>query len=303
MNSKLIFAAILLLNSLSICFSATAPVTLSIAAQRNYGYTLGDEIHLRILIKTTRGFRPETAGIAANKRINSWLLLKKAEWSEAPDDFDYYWDLTYQLFKNVNQSTRLSIPPLPLTFKNRLKNITLNSPAWSFSYHPLIAAQTPGRQRLVEPAIAPITIDASEKYPLLVLLIVGIALLMAYIAWIYDKLPGLEHFSGAFGPACKSLHKLQREAETETNIRLALQHFHHAINNLAGKTVFADQLHDFFRNHPGFSALQPDTEELFAVSSRYLFSLQKHGNTPLSLQQIYLLCQQYRKIERAGRWT
>ena len=287
----------------TISYGETKPVAISLKAQRNYGYALGDEIKLTALVKTRYGYQYTPGYIQPNSQINGWLILKSIKLQKAAGDYNLQLILSYQIFKYVKATTYLTIPALPLRFQNSRKTFAAKVPAWNFSYHPTIPAQLPDAKIKIEPPYTPKLIDANKDYRILLFLGSVIAILLFFLAWIYDKLPFLRNYSGCFGPACRLLKQLDTHTETELNQRLALHTFHQAINQLAGTTVFAEHLEDFFTANPGYRPAKESTEHFFQYSQDFFFVAEKMPSQPLTTAQIYQLCLQYRKIERASRWT
>ena len=133
-------------------------------------------------------------------------------------------------------------------------------------------------------------------------LIATIAALLFYIIWFYGKIPFLERYSGTFGKACRTLKQLKKQSSQENQLK-ALQCFHHALNELAGETVFAGQLPAFFQRFPKFAPLQERTEDFFRASQQLFFIENTKTSVSISIAQIESLCLLYRKLERGSRWS
>ena len=77
----------------------------------------------------------------------------------------------------------------------------------------------------------------------------------------------------------------------------------HALNELAGETVFAGQLPAFFQRFPKFAPLQEKTEDFFKISQQLFFTKSTETVASISIEQIESLCLLYRKLERGSRWS
>lgn len=299
-NSILILTVLLL--GIGVSRAESAPVKIDLQASRNYGYSMGDEIKLTALIETQNFYSLEEGSLPQPAPVNSWLVLKSAQLEEAPSDYDYKLKLTYQIFKDVRKSVQQTIPALPLQFSRAGKNLSAEIPAWAFTYHPLLPEQTPNDQLQIQPELSAEKLDPgkhSRNIRLLILLLVAVCF---YIAWFYGKIPFLERYSGPFGLASRKLKKLANQNFSEQSFCEAVKCFHNAINDTCGKTVFLEQLPEFFENHPAYLPVRKQTEEVFRISRQLFFTDAPVVSDQNSIKQIEALCQLYRKIERGSKW-
>jgi len=298
---------LLLLTLVLFCQNSLAEknssIDFEIAPSRNYGFTLGDEISATVLINTSYGYQLEEATMPKPGPINDWLSLTGIKLEEDQEDYDYQLHLYYQVFKSVKQSIQLTIPEFPLTFDNRLKNISIIIPAWDITYNPLVPASISDNQVTIQAARKPTQLINSNLIPVISWLLLFAFLIALYLAWIYDKLPFLNRYSGPFARSCHNLIELNNKPETESKTREALSCFHQAINECAGRTVFTENLAHFFQQHPEFSEAKQQTEKLFKFSQHLFFSQSRRRVSGLTTEQILTLCYLYRKIERGTRWS
>jgi mxaA protein len=281
--------------------AAQDDINVTLLPSRNYGYTLGDQVHLTVLVKTPLFTELVQSQLPDPGFLNNWLFLKAIKVNEDVDDFDYQLNITYQLFKSVKQNRQLAIPPMPLEFAQSGSYHEVLVPEFSFSYHPISIANA-NEPLAVQPELPAPLLDNSKPTQHLSYVLLAMVLLLFYLAWFYGKVPVLQHYSGKFGAACKTLAKLKKQPVSEGVYRLALQSFHQAINGINGATLFQRQLPAFFAEHPAFKSLQQQTEALFAVSHRWFFTDAAVDMADFSVADIETLCQQYRKLERGGRW-
>ncbi len=307
MNSRLLlFLAALLISVCSVAENKS-PIQIELARQRNFGYSLGDEIVTTALINTGFGYQLEPASIPKPGPVNNWLTLTKTKLEQGSNGYDYQLQLYYQAFKSVKQSTQLTIPAVELRFVNYLKSTSKSIPSWYFIYNPLILGTTPDNQVSIQGPIKPVYLNTTSHYPVIFWLIMFATLLSLYLVWIYDKLPFFRCSGGPFGRACHTMSQLSKTTDSETNNREALSCFHKAMNECAGKTVFSKNLAEFFQHHPQFSGAKPETEKLFNYSRQLFFSQSVTQSATqreaITTQQMLSLCQWYRKIERGSRWS
>lgn len=304
MNNKRFAHFILgLLLYFSAALSANATgITIELDTPRNFGYSLGDKITLTAHIDVPLFYTLETGFLPSPGPVTEWLRLTSIESIPPKPGKDYALAITYQVFKSVRATEELTIPPLPIRFMHRGKPESGSLPAWTFSYNPLIPASKADSLIEAEPESPPRLIGDETHSRRLTYLLAGLLLVVVYIVWFYGKIPFLERYSGAFGTSCKKIKKLKKLPPSNSVTREALQCFHHALNELAGETVFAAQLPDFFARYPKFSPLQKQTEALFAVSQQVFFG-EAAGEIPeIGAEHIEKLCLLFRKFERRGRW-
>ncbi len=280
-----------------------SPISIRLEETRNAGYSLGDEITLIANIEAPYFYKLESALLPKPGPFSDWLELKSIRFYDNVSDFDYRLIITYQIFKGVKKTVNLSIPPLPLHFSYGGSDEQAEIPAWSFSYHPQIAPETPDNAVAIQKELpAPFLDNSGEKKWALIFLAL-ILFLMIYIGWLYGKIPFLERYSGAFGKASRTLAEILREPYSEENYRKALQCFHHALNEINGGTVFYEQLDDFFQRYPAYMQTREQTERLFRISHDIFFAAAEIDPVKLPLTEIAALCQACRKIERGSRWA
>lgn len=281
----------------------TQPVAIDRRLPRNFGYTLGDRLTVEIGIRTPLFYRLADNLLPQPGPVNDWLQLVSITPIEAPSDYDDALAVTYQLFKSVPASTELTLPPFPLHFEHQGQTLTETLPAWHFSYHPLLPPAKGDRQIEPVPEIEPTRLATRQEVRRLALLTAAMIAVLLYILWFYGKVPLLERYAGAFGKACRALKRLKQQPSSPENSREALQCFHHALNELAGETVFSTQLPAFFQRFPKFAPLQQQTEDFFKVSEQLFFSDDNGLTTALEIERLENLCLLYRKLERGCRWS
>ncbi|MDO8844975.1 hypothetical protein [Methylicorpusculum sp.] len=298
--SWLVFFVLLMTGSAA--SSESSRIIVELEAPRAYGYSLGDKITLKTHIKTPLFYQLETGFLPNPGPLNDWLKLDSVELLDAQSGFDYALALTYQVFKSVDSATELTIPALPIRFSHTGTSETEHIPAWTFGYSPLLPKSKADAQIQPEPELSAVLISPDQHALRLTLLWTCAAIILLYIVWFYGKIPFLERYSGAFGQACRDLKKLKKLPPSQETSQKAMQCFHRALNQLAGETVFAAQLPEFFNRFPQFKPLQDRTGIFFQASERLFFSSHPDTKTMIAVEKIEELCLLYRKLERSRRW-
>lgn len=271
------------------------------APQRSYGYTLGDVVTLTAVIDEDSGYRLDRNSIPQPGALNDWLVPKDARLQETDAQHSYRLTLTYQLFKSVRDTVGVSLPELPMTFSNGRDIRQQAIPAWTFYYSPLIPGKLADNEIQLQSPALPLPLDSRLHERVLYLLLGLIAVLLVYLAWIYDYLPFARRYAGPFASACKTLEKLMQQPGDEAH-REALHCLHQAVNATAGETVFFTTLQIFLQTHPAFEAARRPLEKLYRRSERLFFTDQPVVSDKKTLAEIFDTCRLCRKIERSSRW-
>ncbi|MGR9072193.1 MAG: hypothetical protein ACU833_03900 [Gammaproteobacteria bacterium] len=283
--------------------AAPSPVVVTLKEQRDYGYTLGDIVTLTIDIEAPYYYQLEKSFLPEPGPVTSWLELKSIRIDDSIEAADYRLIIAYQVFKSVSKTTRLTIPPMPIRFRVGTGSATAETPEWTFTYHPLISPETPDDRVLIQKELKAPRLD--EKAPIrnAFYLLAAAALTLAYIAWVYGKIPFLERYAGAFGRACSELDKIAKQPYSDARYRKALQCFHRALNETSGETVFSERLSAFFDEFPAYAPVRSQTEKLFSISGDVFFADHPVEPEKMPLDEIRALCRLCRKIERGARWV
>lgn len=299
--SKGLFLILMVILPYKAIIAKTEDIIIHTETPRNFGYTFGDTLTLTITIDTPLFYSLETGYLPQPGAVKHWLQLKQIKLNEDAGGHDYKLTLIFQIFPETRTTDTLSIPALPLRFQYAGEIIETEIPAWTFTYSPLLAGANNTGSNPIQPLMGTLPIKQAHSKTL-VYLFTGLAIALSYLLWFYGKLPFLEHYSGPFGKACKTIKQLLKHPKSENAYQHALMSFHHALDETAGETVLANQLPAFFQNYPHFKSLQQETEQLMQHSQQFFFNpkINKLKNWPL--EDISLLCHQYRKIERSGRW-
>ena len=103
--------------------------------------------------------------------------------------------------------------------------------------------------------------------------------------------------NGEFAKVCRQLSKLPNKQGRE---QLAFSYLHQAFNHLHGAILFANEIDQFIKNHPHFSALENEIKVFFEESNIALFSNQQ-GNGDQKVKDLIILSKQLRSCERGVR--
>lgn len=266
---------------------------------RPFGYSIGDTIRHRILIKTRAGMALERNSLPALSRLNRWLQLNDVSVTEqdGSDGKRYQIELLYQQFYAPLEVKELSIPGFTLRFQQHGQTLEQPVAAWTFTVAPLreLVVRQDQHGEYMRPDQAPLMLDDSaivRRLYVALALALGIAL---RLAWLYGYLPGL--------PRRSVFKRAQRQLQTLglSQLPQVLGALHAAFNGLHGKPVFLHKLTEFYQSHPEYRSIADELAWFFDYSNRYFFGDASTMPQEYDLQKIKTLCLHCREIERGSR--
>jgi mxaA protein len=148
----------------------------------------------------------------------------------------------------------------------------------------------------LRPSQAPLLLPQSIfKVALFSLLLLGSLLGLAYLYWGLALLRKLKPFAEVH----RRLKKTHSRSWDDKSYREALQSIHQAFNETAQKTVFAERLDEFFREHNKYQPLQQPITTYFTHSRKYFFDPVKDNHRfEYSRSDLMNLVEACRDIER-----
>lgn len=146
-------------------------------------------------------------------------------------------------------------------------------------------------------APAPIPVEARERrFAWIVAGLLSLLGLAAARRWLMPLLaPGKLPFS----TAVRELKRSQRGKITPAQYAAGLRIVHQAVNETAGRVVFAHNLDEFLAVHPRYAELRAEFAQVF-TASRKVFFADADGAVPSDnpLPALLLLCRRCSRIER-----
>ncbi len=278
-------------------FSVVAEVRieqLDITQPRSFGYQIGDKFERSILLRLRKPYQLKIEPLPLQGRMTEWLALEEpiVDVVNLSDSTQYDIQLTYQII-NINPDvTDIAVPHHNLIYSDGKEIFKALIPASRIS----VSVLSTHANKSLQPDRIPSKLP--QRY--LRIILVGTLLLFALtgLAYLHWGLPfsAIKH---PFDQACRDLKKLQHRNWDDNNCREALQIIHQAFNETAGKTVFVEQLDEFFSEHKQFTSIQMPIEDYFHRSRTYFFeSDQGDQFIKYSLSGLLTLVQDCRDIER-----
>jgi mxaA protein len=205
--------------------------------------------------------------------------------------------LTYQVFAISDKPAVMRLPEETFAFNGGAHVLSLKVPAWNFWFSPLVPEGLGNAKDNLQPQYPPPSISLQShliklavSLALLVIGFVGVIYMNANISWV-------PFMNGEFAKVCRQLSKLPNKQGRE---QLAFSYLHQAFNHLHGAILFANEIDQFIKNHPHFSALENEIKVFFEDSNIALFSNQQ-GNGDQKVNDLIILSKQLRSCERGVR--
>jgi len=202
--------------------------------------------------------------------------------------------LSYQVFANAAKPVVMELPNEQLALFGGAKALSIDIPAWSFWYSPLVAEGITNAKDNLQPQAKPALIDLKLhqtrlwiSLALLVMGLLGLVYVNADKRW-------LPFMNGAFAQAHRNIKKLKN---TQTSSNNAFMYMHQAFNKIYGANLFATNLEEFLITHPKFIKLGDEIRKFFELSNRALFASQQTNETKY-LQELIMLSKRLRDCER-----
>lgn len=275
-------------------------VSFAIETPPPFGYSIGDLVMHKITLSVERPVKLVESLLPQPGRVKNWLELREIRKynRHGLSNTQYTIELIYQLFKSVEETENLTIPTWNIVLDSDSQRVEIPVPKWDFSYAPLIPQQIADEHVEIRPSMKPEPISMTLQAWVLRGCLFGLALVLMYLAWFYDKLPFFRRHPRPFATAYIQLKKLSKAHPEIDYYHSGFRTLHRAFDETAGKTVFADCLDAFFDVNLAFKALDTDAQLFFEVSRQVFFQeepveLRKRYSFPWLLD----LCKRFRAIE------
>ena len=231
---------------------------------RSFGYFIGDVLTQKINLGSegSRIIEPE---LESGQRIGQYLFRMpsvivhegQSEWLK----------LRYQI---INVPTMTEVINLPALTIKTASGDTFEVAPWQFMVSPLSSSDMENIDTLkILPDRSPLVLVKKQDYdiPLYSLAVLSIVLLVWFAWWVLRQLNDSRTLP--FAKAKRIINQLpntQKDMQPEAWIAL-----HHAFNDIAGKTISTDSVHDIFASAPWLNGFKEDIERFYVASAARFF--------------------------------
>jgi mxaA protein len=250
--------------------STGQPRLLRFQPPRDTAHHLGDVVVYRALVEWPPGWELDTDSLQGPVREDGPLELRGHSVETAERDCrDCRWlNLRWQIFKAVRITADVSLPVMPVRWRNGAQVVTLRLPGAPLSVSPLVPwerrtdwadSARPGWQPLPL-AVRPRLWEAGAWLLLAVSALLG----WAWSSGRWLPRPQARPFAAAWRAV--RARRLPAGETAERVLAEDLRSWHRAFDATAGEAVFAEHLDAFFARQPHLAPLAEEVRQVFAVS-------------------------------------
>ncbi|MEO6023936.1 MAG: hypothetical protein ABIP64_12615 [Burkholderiales bacterium] len=277
-----------------------AEALVSVQNPRPFGYVIGDTLVQQIGIKLDCGASLDEKSLPKIGRINAWLELRSVEISgnNALSDGQYGLKLTYQLLNSPVKIKTLELPAQKFLFNHSGMVSEAKIAEWPLTLAPITPEEVLARDGLeaLRPDLPPSGIDTTGYRSRVLAYAAVLAAIVLYWVYRFFGIPFLASRRRPFTLAYREITKL-KELPAESSFTQAMALLHQAVNQTAGKSLFAENIDQFLANHPSRDRLAPLMQQFFALSRQEFFA-SGVVSEQRSLPWLMDFCRTWRDIER-----
>lgn len=245
---------------------------------RDSGYLLGDLLDERVEFDLPAGFTLDRDSLPPPGRVAPWLELRRARVVPASHPGAVAVVATYQIFAEVEEASRVPIPPYKLRIGNGSRSQLVAVPEKSFLLSPALPPSLTDRDRELKPSPAPLPLPLRGTIAEFFAALLLAAACAAWLLWAYDRLPFLPRSPGPFARSWRRWRRRGRRALSADDGRALLRDWHGALAQAAGGTVYASTLPAVFARAPYLEPLRPRVERVFGLSWRSFYAASPAGD-------------------------
>ncbi len=272
---------------------------------RDFGYVIGDTFEHELIVEVNKPYELIMESVPAAGRLDLWLELATplVDKTWALDATTYRIHMRYQIINAPARMQQLFTPEVTLEFADGADMFSVSFKSWQFHVSPITASDG-GQSPLVSSLQPDLKPPAMRTWPTVTRAVLASMVLLAvvsYLLYIYLALPWLCRHRYPFSVAYRRIKSLQ-DITHEDRWRKAIVYLHHALNQTAGKTLFASNLAYLFEQHPEFLPVQPELQKVFEDSC-YLFFADETSKpaAKYGYDQCLKLARMCRGIERSPK--
>lgn len=273
---------------------------------RDAGYVVGDKLERTVILTVKQPYelireslpiigyehryRGQTSGIE--------LSDIQVEEEKHSDRSRFTIHMTYQVFKvgRVAKPAILRGEIVKLRRIGKTETRQLQFPTFNFRTSPLSVYGEVNLKNEMSPLIPPFTLSTRQDETVLKVAALVLALSLLGLLYVLGARSWLPRMGGAFARAYRQIGKLP---DNQEGLQQAVTTVHHAMQAVAGHSVFSNTLERFLQEKPAFAAARPEIERFFSLSRQVFFD----ASTPLALdmpakQWLRTFCRHMRDCER-----
>jgi mxaA protein len=314
---KTLFTCLFLALLVSATLPASADVTLpnvdnkfvtvkEINPTRDAGYVVGDKLERTIILTVKKPYeliRESLPIVGYEHRYRGQVSgVELAGISVEDETFSdrsvHTIHLVYQVFKSgrVVKPAILRGEIVKLRHNGKTELRQLRFPSFNFRTSPLSVYGEVNLKNEMSPLIPPFTLSTVKEEQVLKIAAGVLALSLLGLLYILGANTWLPRMGGAFAKAYRKVGKLP---DNEEGLQQAIGVVHQAIQQVAGHSVFGNNVEQFIQEKPAYQPARPEIERFFNLSRQVFFD----AKTALELgmpakQWLRTFCRHMRDCER-----
>jgi mxaA protein len=242
---------------------------------RESGYLLGDLVEENIELPLPDGFALDNDALPLPGRVAPWMEVRRSRVDHGNDSKKINIAVVYQIFAEVEQTSRVPIPAFKLRVRDGDKTQSVIVPEQSFLLSPALPPSLADEDRVVKPSPLPRTLPIAGIVLRFVAAMILALVSALYLLWTYDRLP---FFPRSPGPFARMWRRWRSRGKRELSVddqQSLLRDWHTALNQAAGETVYASTLPRLFERASHLAPLKGRIETLFSQSWRHFYTAQE----------------------------
>jgi mxaA protein len=314
---KSLFTCLLLAVSVCAALPASADVTLpnvdnkyvtvkEINPTRDAGYVVGDKLERTIILTVKKPYelvRESLPIVGYEHRYRGQvsgveLAGISVEEENFSDRSEHTIHLVYQVFKSgrVVRPAILRGEIVKLRHNGKTELRQLRFPSFNFRTSPLSIYGEVNLKSEMSPLIPPFTISTVKEEQVLKIAAAVLALSLLGLLYILGANTWLPRMGGAFAKAYRKVGKLP---DNEDGLQQAIGVVHQAIQQVAGHSVFGNNVAQFIQEKPAYQPARAEIERFFSLSRQVFFDVKTTPELGMPPKQwLRTFCRHMRDCER-----
>jgi mxaA protein len=233
---------------------------------RDTGYMLGDLLDERVEARLPGTLQIDAAALPLPGRVTPWMEVRRSRLEPRRADGTQALVVTYQIFAEVEQATRVPLPAFKLRVRDGADVRALDVPEQSFLLSPGLPSTLADEDRELRPSPAPAELPTTKAIAGMLASLAFALACAAFLLWRYDLLPFLPRAPGPLARTWRRWRRKHRRGLSDEEHAALLRDMHAALNRSAGETLYPSTLQRLFERAPFLTPLRAQIEGLFGDS-------------------------------------
>lgn len=260
------------------------------------GIQIGDVMNRTIQFETAAQYQLPKSALPIKGEVRNGIEVREAtiETAKRGDKSRFTVKMSYQIFTSAAKPMVMQLPKENFVLSGGAKPLSVEMPAWSFWFSPLVSEGLKNAKQHLQPQYKPELVNLSTHHTQAWLALASVVFGFIGLIYVNADRHWLPLMNGAFAQAHRKLKSLPKN---QSSYKHALMLLHQAFNTTHGGNLFESDLEHFLAKNPKFSTISADIKTFFERSNAMLFS-SKHMDDGELIPQLILLSKKLRDCER-----